>query len=156
MFDSHSLKPLRAECGEPQLRVVAVLIVAALCGALIWVLASLKGYTRLGGALFFAVPIVWGMRRLLQERAIVSHLGASVGTVRSSEQFVNEDGYNYSVEYKFDAADGEAHIGNSAVSRKEAPAKDSPIIVGYSTVNPDENLPLEVFWFYKFNGVRHY
>ena len=152
MVHRYSLESYEDGCGAPHLRSTALIVVAAVCGIFVLMLASQQGQVRLFCALAFAATVAYGLRRFLKERTIVLHRAVSLGRVIESRKLRTSDGgYNYEAKYEFTVLDGTAYLGNSGLTIRELPTEGSEIMVLYNPENPAQNLPQDLFWFYKFN-----
>jgi len=122
----------------------------------IWGIVSVRGNVQAVFAMLFAAVVLVVAVRFLRERSMASRRAAVVGIVVDSERSANSDGgYDYWARHEFDL-DGRAYFGEAKATSDKLPERGNAIIILYEPGNPSRNLPIEMFWFYKFSlkGVR--
>jgi Protein of unknown function (DUF3592) len=136
---------------ESRIRASALLacVVGFVVG--IWGIISVHGYTQVIFIVLFAAVVLVVAARFLRERSMASRHDAAVGIVVDSERSASSDGgYDYWARYEFNL-DGHAYFGESKAASDKLPERGGAIIILYEPGNPSRNLPIEMFWFYRFS-----
>ena len=90
------------------------------------------------------------LHRLRKERALLNGRATTIATVTHWERAEgSEGGHFYSVQYRFLGPDGKEYMGK-ATSQVEIPPVGEMLPISYMYVDPTQNLPLAMFWFFRF------
>jgi hypothetical protein len=135
---------------KPRLRVLPILLASASVSVFAWIVVTQRGTTRTICIIGFVTIVILGTVRFYKEQSIVQNLGSSIGLVVERRKTPSSDGGgDYEATYEFTDADGKAYVGKSGGTIKELPETGSPIQILYAKGSPTQNLPRELFWFYK-------
>lgn len=99
-----------------------------------------------------------GLYRFRKETLLLKGRKTTIATITAWERNPGLDGgYSYSVRYEFIGPNGRVYSGTET-TQSELPAKGEMLPVSYQSDDPNENLPLGTFWFFKFTytGFREW
>jgi hypothetical protein len=89
-------------------------------------------------------------RRMRREHLALEGFSSTIATVTSREVTEGTEGGNfYSIRYRFIGPDGNEYFG-SEKSQVELPQEGQMLPVSYKSDDPNQNLPMATFWFYRF------
>jgi hypothetical protein len=135
---------------KPRLRLIPMLVTSVSGAAFLWILVSQRGETRTILVAGLMIIMIWGALRFYKEKSILQNMASAIGEVIEQRKESSSDGgYDYEARYQFTAADGIIYVGNSGGTIKELPKQGGRIFIFYNKKNPRQNLPRELFWFYK-------